>query len=588
MDIYMICTFIGGLAMFLYGMNVLGAGLQKRAGGKLEKILERLTTNRFMGMLLGLGVTAVIQSSSATTVMVVGFVNSGLMKLSQATGVIMGANIGTTVTAWILAMSDIQGDMWYLALLKPEYFSPILAAVGIVLNMFSKKQTRRDTGTIFLGFAVLMFGMNTMSSSVSALKDNANFISILTMFENPLLGLLVGAVMTGIIQSSSASVGILQAISSTGGITYASAIPIILGQNIGTCVTALLSSVGTNKNARRAALVHLYFNVIGAAVFIAAFMLIQEIWHLPFFTQTVGKFEIAVTHTVLKVAMTALLMPFAKGLEKLAYISIPDKAGKRDKIQRLDERFLATPALAVQQSKRLTDEMAQLSCENLSLSIGLLRNYDPKIADKISENEEKVDHYEDKLGTYLVRLSAVSMNMSESREVSLLLHCIGDIERISDHAINILHTAQEINEKGIEFSREARNELRVMSQAVTEISEIALQAFINNDQSLAVRVEPLEQVVDLLKAQLKARHIERLQKGECTTMTGFVFSDLITNYERVADQCSNIAVCMIQISKDSFDTHKYLNTLKSSDNEYYQSMYEEFRRKYALDEETGA
>lgn len=587
MDILQLFTFIGGLAMFLYGMNVMGAGLQKLAGGRLEKILERLTTNRFTGMLLGLGVTAVIQSSSATTVMIVGFVNSGLMKLSQATGVIMGANIGTTVTAWILAMSEIQGDMLLLKLLRPEYFSPVLAAVGIVLTMGSKKQSRKDIGAILLGFAVLMFGMNTMSDSFSSLKSDPNFARILTMFENPLLGLLAGAVLTAIVQSSSASVGILQALSSTGAISYACAIPVILGQNIGTCVTALLSSIGTNKNARRAALIHLYFNVIGAVVCLALYMLLgalipADIW-TPLVSTRMGMFDIAVTHTVLKLAITFILLPFSKGLEKLAVISVPDKAGKRDKIQLLDERFLATPALAVEQSKRLTDEMARLSCRNLSDAINLLTNFDPKTVDRINENEEKVDHYEDKLGTYLVRLSSASLTVHDSREVSMLLHSIGDIERISDHAVNLLHTAQEIKEKNIEFSAEAARELEIMSLAVLEITQLATDAFCKYDIGLASKVEPLEQVVDLLKAQLKARHIERLQKGECTTMTGFVFSDLITNYERVADQCSNIAVCMIQISKDNFDTHKYLNTLKNSDDESFRRLYEEYRAKYALD-----
>lgn len=586
MDLLQILTMIGGLALFLYGMNVLGDGLKKMAGGRLEKILEKLTTNRVMGLLLGFGVTTVIQSSSATTVMIVGFVNSGLMKLAQATGVIMGANIGTTVTAWILAMSDISGDLWVLKLLKPEYFTPILAAIGIVMVMMSKKQSRRDIGTILLGFSVLMFGMNTMSDSVSVLKDNPDFQNILTMFTNPILGLLAGAVLTAIVQSSSASVGILQALSVTGAISYANAIPVILGQNIGTCVTALLSSVGTNKNARRAALIHLYFNVIGAVALLVIYMLLgaivpAETW-LPLVDTRVNMFDIAVVHTAMKVLITAMLYPFAKGLERLAMLTLPDKPDKKEKVQLLDERFLETPEFAVEQSKRVATEMIELSRQNLIEAISLLDNYDAKLAEKIVKDEKMVDHYEDIVGTYLVKLSARSLNDRDSRGVSMLLHAISDIERISDHAMNIMQTAQEISEKKIEFSADAKRELDIMSRAVLEISDIAYNAFSGENMELAASVEPLEQVVDLLKAQLKARHIDRLQKGECTMVTGFVFSDLITNYERIADQCSNIAVCMIQVSKDNFDTHKYLNTLKDSKDESFIQMYEEYKIKYQL------
>ncbi|MBR3750857.1 MAG: Na/Pi cotransporter family protein [Clostridia bacterium] len=586
MDILQILTMIGGLALFLYGMNVLGDGLKKMAGGRLEKILEKLTTNRVMGLLLGFGVTAVIQSSSATTVMIVGFVNSGLMKLAQATGVIMGANIGTTVTAWILAMSDISGDLWVLKLLKPEYFTPILAAIGIVMVMMSKKQSRRDIGTILLGFSVLMFGMNTMSDSVSVLKDNPDFQNILTMFTNPILGLLAGAVLTAIVQSSSASVGILQALSVTGAISYANAIPVILGQNIGTCVTALLSSVGTNKNARRAALIHLYFNVIGAVALLVIYMLLgaivpAETW-LPLVDTRMNMFDIAVAHTAMKVLITVLLYPFARGLERLAMLTLPDKPDKKEKVQLLDERFLETPEFAVEQSKRVATEMMELSRQNLIEAISLLDNYDAKLAEKIVKDEKMVDHYEDIVGTYLVKLSARSLNDRDNRGVSMLLHAISDIERISDHAMNIMQTAQEISEKKIEFSADAKRELDIMSRAVLEISDIAYNAFSGENMELAASVEPLEQVVDLLKAQLKARHIDRLQKGECTMVTGFVFSDLITNYERIADQCSNIAVCMIQVSKDNFDTHKYLNTLKDSKDESFIQMYEEYKIKYQL------
>ncbi len=587
MDILQILTFVGGLALFLYGMSVLGEGLQKLAGGRLEKILERLTTNRYIGLILGFGVTAVIQSSSATTVMIVGFVNSGLMKLTQATGVIMGANIGTTVTAWILAMNEISGEMIILKLLKPEYFTPLLAVIGIIFTMFSKKQSRRDVGGILLGFAVLMFGMNTMSDSFSSLKHDPGFQSLMTMFTNPVLGLLAGALLTAIVQSSSASVGILQSLSVTGAISYSIAIPVILGQNIGTCVTALLSSIGTNKNARRAALIHLYFNVIGALLLLIVYMIIgaivpAETW-VPLVSAPVNMFDIAVAHTAMKVLITGLLLPFAKGLEKLAVLTIRDKEDKEDKIQRLDERFLATPALAVEQSHRVACEMMQIAKQNLGESISLLANYDDRLAEKISKDEKKVDHYEDIVGTYLVQLSSKSMTEKDSREASMLLHAIGDIERISDHAMNIVRVAQEVHEKHVEFSADAKKELEIMSKAVLEITDIAANAFCEGNISMATQIEPLEQVVDLLKAQLKARHIERLQKGDCTTVTGFVFSDLITNYERVADQCSNIAVCMIQISKDNFDTHKYLNTLKSSDDEQFKNLYEQYKEKYALD-----
>ena len=588
MGILEILTLIGGLALFLYGMNILGDGLQKMAGGKLEKILERLTTNRITGLLLGFGVTAVIQSSSATTVMIVGFVNSGLMKLAQATGVIMGANIGTTVTAWIIAMTEIGGSdsLWFLNLLKPDYFTPILAAIGIVLVMMSKKQSRRDIGTILLGFSVLMFGMNTMSDSVSVLKNNQDFQSFLTMFTNPVLGLLAGAILTAIVQSSSASVGILQALSVTGAISYANAIPVILGQNIGTCVTALLSSVGTNRNARRAALIHLYFNVIGAVLLLCIYLLLsviipQETW-VPLVSTQMNMFDIAVAHTAMKVLITGLLYPFAKGLEKLALITLPDKKNKAEKVQLLDERFLAAPAIAIEQSKRLAVEMAHIARQNLSEAISLFDKYDPKLAEKIVNDEKTVDRYEDMVGTYLVKLSAKSLTAQDNRDVSLLLHSINDIERISDHAVNIMQTAQEIYEKKIDFSAEAKAELEVMGNAVLEVTQIAFDAYENDDYTLALRVEPLEEVVDLLQAQLKARHIERLQKGDCTMVTGFIFSDLITNYERIADQCSNIAVCMIQISKDNFDTHKYLNTLKDSKDSAFVSMLEAYKEKYQL------
>lgn len=583
MSIFNALTLFGGLALFLFGMNIMGEGLEKQAGGKLKAILEKLTSNPLKGVFLGLCVTAVIQSSSATTVMVVGFVNSGIMRLSQAISVIMGANIGTTVTAWILSLTGIQSDSIFLQLLKPSAFSPILAVIGIALYMFAKSTRKKDTGTILLGFATLMFGMEAMSGAVKPLAEVPEFTQLFVAFSNPILGVLVGALLTAVIQSSSASVGILQALSATGSVTYASAIPIIMGQNIGTCVTALLSSVGTNKNARRAAMVHLYFNIIGTVLFLSLFYLLKAVIGFPFIDDPVNQAGIAVVHTAFNLLSTMALLPFTKLLEKLAYLTIRDTGtDSSSEFQLLDERFLATPSFAVQQCKAMTEKMASYTQNALDTAISMLKGYDFHLFTAVSEAEQKADGYEDMLGTYLVKLAGRSMSQEDSKEVSKLLHCIGDFERISDHALNIAESAQEIHEKKTAFSKSMEAELEILQKAVREIVSLTFSAFQKNDLALAARVEPLEQVIDLLKVQIKARHIERLQNGACTTLAGFILSDLITNYERIADHCSNIAVCVIEVEQDSFDTHEYLNSVKTSGNTDYLRYYETYKADYAL------
>lgn len=581
MTIFSFLTLFGGLAIFLYGMNVMGDSLEKSSAGKLKAILENLTSNPIKGVLLGAGVTAIIQSSSATTVMVVGFVNSGIMKLSQSIGIIMGANIGTTITSWILSLTGIKSDNPIVKLFTPLNLSLIMAVIGIIPVMFSKSSRKKDLGTICLGFAVLMMGMNMMSSAVSPLADMPEFQNILLIFSNPVLGVLVGALMTAIIQSSSASVGILQAISTTGSITYASAIPIILGQNIGTCITAILSSIGTNKNAKRSAVVHLSFNIIGTLAFLAIYYPLDMLIKFSFTGDVISPIGIAVVHSTFNIFSTLIMLPFAKLLEKLAYIIIKDKDAP-EKIHILDERLLATPPIALAECKKLTDQMAELSKNTLIDSLGLLTNYSAKKAEEIRENENKIDHYEDKLGSYLVKLSQRSLSVSDSHEVANLLHSIGDFERIADHAVNLTSTAEEINTKKIKFSDSAHKELGVVISAVKEILENTTAAFINEDLELAKGIEPLEQVIDRIKRILKNRHIDRLQKGECTIELGFVFSDILTNIERVSDHCSNIAVCMIQVADDSFRTHEYLNNVKYNDGNHFNEEYQKYKKKYYI------
>ena len=581
MDLFDVLSLIGGLCLFLFGMNLMGSALEKRAGGSLNALLSRLTSSKLAGFLTGLGVTAVIQSSSATTVMVVGFVNSGIMTLKQAINVIMGANVGTTVTAWLISLSGIEGDSLVLRLLKPTSFTPVLALIGIIFFMFCKSGKKKDTGVILLGFATLMFGMDAMSAAVAGLRDVPEFANILLMFSNPILGVLAGAVLTGIIQSSSASVGILQALSSTGAVTVGAAIPIIMGQNIGTCVTALLSSVGTTKNARRTAVVHLSFNVIGTCVLLAVFCALKALVDLPFINQPANEFSIAVCHSVFNILCTAMLLPCAGLLEKLACKLIPDTKEQEEKRSQLDERLLATPSIAIERCRVVAGEMAAVSMDALRNALEVLRHYDPALADKVKAQEEESDRYEDELGTYLVRLSAHDMSDADSAESAKLLHMISDFERISDHAINIVESARELHEKGMGFSEGAGMEMDVICRAVLECLDMSLQCFLTNDQELARQVEPLEDVVDLLKDQLRSRHVLRLQKGECSIEAGFVWNDLLTSLERVSDHCSNIASCVIEMSHASMDLHGYLQGIREEDPKYTE-RYEAFAKKYAL------
>lgn len=587
MDIFRILSLIGGLAMFLYGMNAMGQGLEKLSGSRLEKILEKMTSNPFKGIALGALVTAVIQSSSATTVMVVGFVNSGIMKLSQAIGVIMGANIGTTMTSWLLSLTGIEGDSMIMQLLKPTSFTPILAIIGIFLISISKSSKKKDIGTILVGFAILMFGMNAMSEAVSVLAGNEQFTSILTMFSNPIFGVIAGAILTAVIQSSSASVGILQALCATGSLKYSVALPIIMGQNIGTCVTALLSSVGANKNAKRAALVHLYFNLIGTIAFMVIFYAINAFFPFEFINESASQAGIAVMHSVFNVFATVIWLPFMKLLEKLAYITVRDKkddSEAKDEFQILDPRFLATPSVALEQCKSVAIRMADCARDTLKLSIGLISKYNDRDTETVTENENKVDIYEDKLGSYLLQLGSKNLTPADSQTVNMLLHCIGDFERISDHAVNIAECAKEMNDKGLSFSKKAVEEIHIFNGAINEILDTAIMAFEHNDIEQAKSVEPLEEVIDSMRTEIRNRHVRRLRKGKCTIEMGFVLTDLITNYERVADHCSNIAVCMIQIHDNSFDTHSYINDLKATNNEEFQKKFAIYSEKYMLPE----
>ena len=580
MDIFNVFSMLGGLAMFLYGMSIMGDGLEKSAGNRLKGILETASKTPVRGLLLGAIVTAVIQSSSATTVMVVGFVNSGLMRLSQAIGIIMGANIGTTATSWILSLTGLQGDAFWIKMLKPSSFSPILAAVGIVMYMFLKNGKKKDLGTIFLGFAILMFGMETMSDAVAPLKDIPAFQQLFVKFENPILGVLVGALVTAIIQSSSASVGILQALSATGAISLGSAIPIILGQNIGTCATAMISSVGTNKNARRTALVHLYFNVIGTLAFLVLYYSLYAVFKFSFVEGAANAFNIAVVHTCFNVVATGLMLPFNKLLERLAYMSIPEDEEK-EVFSRLDERLFEAPSVAIGRCHDIAAEMANLASASMMRAMSLLDKFDPEIAAQVVADEDEVDKYEDELGSYLVKLSNCSLSHQDSLEITELLHNIGDFERISDHAMNIMETAQEMYEKGATFSDEAWVEIQQMKRAVQTIMEMAINAFEKNDLELAIRVEPLEDVVDDLKGILRGRHIERLKMNKCTIELGFMFSDLLTNYERISDHCSNIAVSLLTSAQDNMDVHAFLNESRKMEAEY-QALYKDYQTQFGV------
>lgn len=580
MTIFNALNLIGGLCLFLFGMNLMGQALERRAGSGLRSLLEKMTQNRLMGLLAGLGVTAVIQSSSATTVMVVGFVNSGLMTLRQSIGVIMGANIGTTVTAWILSLSGIEGSSLLVQMFKPSTFTPILALVGIILYMFCKADKKKDTGMILLGFATLMFGMEAMSSAVSSLRNVPQFREIFLMFSNPILGVLVGAVLTGIIQSSSASVGILQALASTGQVTYGAAIPIIMGQNIGTCVTALLSSIGTNKNARRAALVHLNFNVIGATVGIVLFYVVRAVAAPALLGQAASEWGIAVAHSIFNILCTAVLLPMGGLLEKLVLRLVPE--GKQPQREaELDERLLATPALALERCRTLIADMASYSMESLRESLNAITAYNQKSAEHIREDEAKTDHYEDIIGSYLVKLSARKIGESDSALAAEYLRIIGDFERIADHSVNILESAEEMQQKGIVFSAAALQEYATMAGAVREVTALAYDSFVSGDVQAARQVEPLEQVIDDLKEEMRTRHIRRMQQGSCGIEASFIWSDLLTNLERVSDHCSNIACCMIEGADHNLHRHEVLQSIRGS-GEIFDREYSSYRQKYAL------
>lgn len=589
MDIFGLLSMVGGLALFLYGMELMGDGLERASGGRLEKILEKLTSNPLKAVLLGCGVTAVIQSSSATTVMVVGFVNSGIMKLEQAVGIIMGANVGTTMTAWLLSLTGIEGSNFFLTLLKPSSFTPILAVIGIIFIMFMKKdEKKKDIGSVLIGFAILMTGMDTMSAAVKPLANVPEFTALFTMFSNPILGLCVGALVTAIIQSSSASVGILQALSATGAITFGSALPIIMGQNIGTCVTAMLSGIGASKNARRTALVHLYFNIVGTVAFMVLFYLINSIVHFEFMDGPATAFNIAVIHTIFNVFATCLLLPFSKLLVKLACMTVKDDpvvavpTEEEKAFRLLDPRFLDTPGYAVEQCKRTAVDMAKHAKDGLLMSLDLLDQYDAEKAARVKELEDLVDRYEDELGSYMVKLSHAPLSKYDNHTISLLLHNIGDLERISDHSMNILDAAEEMHQKGMVFSDAGKSELHVFMNAVREILDLTVSAFEKNDTKRASMVEPLEEVIDDINVIVKANHIKRLQKGLCTIEQGFVLSDISTNLERVSDHCSNIAIGVMEVDKDGFDAHNYLENLKKENDPQFNRLVESYRQKYVL------
>ncbi len=587
MDFFDFLTMVGGLALFLYGMHMLGDGLAKLSGSRFESILEKLTSNPLKAVLMGAGVTAVIQSSSATTVMVVGFVNSGIMKLEQAVGIIMGANIGTTITSWILGATGIDSSSFLIRMCKPTSFSPVLAIVGVGFLMFSKKDKLKNIAAILIGFAVLMFGMETMSGAVKPLAEVPEFTGILTRFSNPVLGMLAGVLLTAVIQSSSASVGILQALCMTGAVGYSAAVPIIMGQNIGTCVTALLSGVGASKNAKRAALVHLYFNIIGTVLFMAVFYSVNAFSPFAFMEEAATPFGIAAVHSIFNIAATLLLLPFSKGLVKLACLTVRDTKDVEEKqkdsvLQLLDSRFLEMPAYAVEQGRTVAVTMSELSEEALNLSMGLLGNYVQETADRVVELESLVDKFEDELGNYLVKLSARDMSEKTSYILSNILHCIGDFERISDHALNIKEAAEEMHVKGLSFSEKAQKELEVFEKAIHDILKITMLSFSEEDLELARQVEPLEEVIDGLSLDIRQRHIKRLRKGKCTIELGFILSDITTNFERVSDHCSNIAVSLLQERGDEIDPHAYLDELKAEDNVEFRGKVMTYRERYQL------
>jgi Na/Pi-cotransporter II-like protein len=589
MDIFDVLSMVGGLALFLYGMHIMGDALAKMSGGKLEKVLERLTSNKWSAVLLGAGVTAVIQSSGATTVMVVGFVNSGIMKLNQAVGIIMGANIGTTATSWLLSLSGIDGGSFFLQMLKPTSFTPILAVIGAILVVFCKSEKKHNIGTILLGFAILMYGMTAMSSAVEPLKDVPQFTQILTKFENPLLGVIAGFVLTTIMQSSSVSVGILQALCSTGAVSYALALPIIMGQNIGSCTTAMISSVGASKDAKRAAAVHFYFNVIGTVVFMLVFYISNAFVHYAFLPQAANEVGIATIHSIFNIAATIVLLPLSGFLEFLAVKTIKDddeeedELSKHDKVlQLLDPVFLERPGFAIMQCRKVASEMAELSMKSVGRAVGLLTAYDEEIAERIRKEEDTVDKYEDQLGTYLLRLSTKDLSKEDGHCLSLMLHSLGDIERISDLAVNILLAVEQMHKKELIFSKKAMDELAVYSKALKDILTMTVDAFEQNDRYKAALVQPLEELMDDMNKELKKRHVKRLRKGKCTIELGLSLSDISDTYERISDHCSNIATCVIQVEDDELDAHEHRKEVKEQDAKWYDEQYRAYEQKYAL------
>ncbi len=584
---FSILSLIGGLALFLYGMDLMGDGLKKLAGGKLESVLARLTSTRLKGFLLGFAVTAIIQSSSATTVMLVGFVNSGIMKLGQTISVIMGANVGTTVTAWLLSTTQIDGGtQFFLNLLKPSSFTPILATVGFLMGTMGKEDKTKNLGTIFVGFAILMFGMDAMSGAVEFLKDNEGFKNMLLAFSNPILGIVVGTIFTAVIQSSSASVGVLQALSMTCAIPFSTAIPVILGQNIGTTITPILSSLSGNTDSKRVALTCLYVKMVGVIVVTAVFYLIHNfIFKFAFMDANVSPLTIAIVHTIFNIISTVILLPFCSAFEKLAIKTVKSKKEEqeRDVFATLDERFLDMPSFAVEKCKELVIDMANIANDTFKKATVLMKEYDADLFNEVKELEGLVDKYEDKTSTYLIKIAAAKMSSKDSKVVTELLHCIGDIERISDHALNIAETAKEIHTKKIDFSDEAKQDIAIITDAVSEILDLAISALTTDDLEVAKSVEPLEQVIDRLNRKIKNGHVSRLRQGDCTMELGFILSDLLTNYERISDHCSNIAVCFIEITNDSFETHEYLSQLKSGEQSEFSEMYESYKQKYYIE-----
>lgn len=588
MDFFDLLTMIGGLALFLYGMQLMGDGLKKISGGRMEKILETLTSNKLKAVLLGAGVTAVIQSSSATTVMVVGFVNSGIMKLEQAVGIIMGANIGTTVTSWILSLAGLEGTNFFIRMMKPSSFSPVLAFIGICFMMFSKNEKKKDVSMILIGFAILMFGMQTMSGAVEPLAEVPEFTNILLLFSNPIFGLLAGTLLTAVIQSSSASVGILQALCVTGAVSYRAALPIIMGQNIGTCITALLSSVGASKNAKRAALIHFYFNLLGTVIFMVLFYVIYGFVRFPFMDSAANAMGIAVLHSVFNVFATAVMLPLSKVLVKLACLTVREEVSEEEggslaeDLKLLDERFLNSPSLAMEQCRKVTTNMADTTRNAWEYAAGLIKDYKEKKVDQVMQFEKDADQYEDALGSYLVKLSSKNLSEKDSETLSILLHCIGDFERISDDAVNVAIAAQEMHDKKLNFSDKALEELKIYSEAITGILNITIDVFREEDMGLAMQVEPLEEVISQLNAEVKKRHIKRLRKGKCTIESGFVLSDIITNFERIASHCTNITINVMQSKDESFELHEYKNSLKGQDRRIFEGLFYSFYGQYAL------